>query len=658
MVAIVEKRLGVVCELLPLFLDVNDPYVVERVLAVAYGCAMRTADEAGLQRLATQVYDLIFDKGLPPVHILARDYARGVIECAIARGVPLAIALDKIRPPYGSCFPEVPLEDELKKFRQSHEGMAEEEWARISLYDSVMEYGDFARYIIGTNSNYPPWSSLKLTDPVPPTPTQLYQSFIASLSRTQQRAFENYRKIAGPISIDALRAMLTAKGDGAALDLSSRQSEISRADETTADEFDVRVREAEKTFTKLLRAEQRADFETKAKPYIQNPNKGRYQEQFDLSIAQRCILNKVFELGWTSERFGRFDRRAGHGRMTDGTIERIGEKYQWIAYHEFLARLADNFRFVGYSSNDENRYDGPWQLATRDIDPSFLLPQTRGQSMPPQSHTWWNPLEYKSWCLDVEEIEWLRRKTDLPNVRKLLEVVTPQDRTDWILLDGTFWWREPYDADEDYIYHRPKRAIYYFVKSYIIRSNQQTKFLDWAYKQNFMGRWMPELNHLNDVFLGEAFWAPSTADQSFDGWIRERRDKVPVAMRPTAMDYFWEGGGDDKSIDGHMRISLPAPWLWREMKLSWRAREGCFFDGEGRLVAFDPSVRESGPTVLLVAKRAILELLKERGLSLVWTIIGEKLIITSTVAGSPGRLEASGAYLLRDDGIHGRLSGP
>ena len=59
------------------------------------------------------------------------------------------------------------------------------------------------------------------------------------------------------------------------------------------------------------------------------------------------MMQRIINLGWTLERFGKFDRyvtRSGRGGREANKAERIGKKYQWIAFHELLARLSDNFR--------------------------------------------------------------------------------------------------------------------------------------------------------------------------------------------------------------------------------------------------------------------------------------------------------------------------
>jgi hypothetical protein len=54
----------------------------------------------------------------------------------------------------------------------------------------------------------------------------------------------------------------------------------------------------------------------------------------------------VFELGWITELFGKFDRvDCDHSWRGASKAERIGKKYQWIAYHEIMAFISDHFQF-------------------------------------------------------------------------------------------------------------------------------------------------------------------------------------------------------------------------------------------------------------------------------------------------------------------------
>ena len=60
LVGLFTTRLPILCDLLTSFRSVDDMYVLERLLAVAYGCAMRSSHKEHLQMLATWCYQSIF----------------------------------------------------------------------------------------------------------------------------------------------------------------------------------------------------------------------------------------------------------------------------------------------------------------------------------------------------------------------------------------------------------------------------------------------------------------------------------------------------------------------------------------------------------------------------------------------------------------------
>ncbi len=185
---------------------------------------------------------------------------------------------------------------------------------------------------------------------------------------------------------------------------------------------------------------------------------------------QRWIFQKVINLGWTGERFGRFDRyvNSGAGRGADKP-ERIGKKYQWIAYYEILARIADNFAYVGrYGEQEDTAYEGPWQLTSvRNTDPSVLLERTMRDRWQESTHTWWFPAQY-TWDEDKAEAVWLRDAQDLPPIVPLLEVTHPADGSQWLALQATFVWRQPGPPEED-IYSIERQEIWYIINSYLVQ---------------------------------------------------------------------------------------------------------------------------------------------------------------------------------------------
>ena len=143
--------------------------------------------------------------------------------------------------------------------------------------------------------------------------------------------------------------------------------------------------------------------------------------------ASRWVFGRVLDLGWTPERFGNYDEAVrDDSRYQEGPrTERIGKKYQWIALHELLARLADHCRHRPWTTADFEPYEGPWQLHLRDIDPSLTsepLPVPFFES----PRTWWQPLDVRIGPLGdrTERHEWAVSDTDVrtvDDVRRLLQ---------------------------------------------------------------------------------------------------------------------------------------------------------------------------------------------------------------------------------------------
>lgn len=129
-------------------LELNDPYVPERMLAAAYGVALAlqhdvsdaSFSKAELPVWGRTLFNLIFAPSAPhaTTHILARDYARRTVEIALARWPDLLgeTERDRIVPPY-----------EMKGIREWHES---EDRDKDNYSDGNAPLGmDFENYTIG-----------------------------------------------------------------------------------------------------------------------------------------------------------------------------------------------------------------------------------------------------------------------------------------------------------------------------------------------------------------------------------------------------------------------------------------------------------------------------------------------------------------------------
>ena len=650
LVALLTPRIAVLRRVLSMFLKVNDPYVLERLSAVAYGCVMRSQDKSQIAEAASAVYGWFFERGDPPPHILLRDYARGVIETALHWGALPNIDPQKARPPYKSEWPKsIPTKEELEKFHESREGMADEEWARLSIYTSVMGLGDFARYIIGTNSGSFEWSSRRRGEPRRPTRQQIVGAFVKSLTEKQKNLWDSFMAAQQELSSAIFLQLIGRK-------------ESTQAKPNTQDLERV-LQMAERSLCRGLGKPKVKTFTEIVTPILSDPARYDAMDRFDLTLAQRWILSKVFSLGWTTKHFGSFDRDVNRYayRGRDATKpERIGKKYQWIAYHEFLARVSDNFEFKGESwSHKTERFEGPWQFYGRDIDPSCLLIKTKREDWQPHTITWWFPSPYSAWDLETDDTKWIRSSTDLPFVEPLLEVERPEDDTKWLVMEAHYDWEQPTSPEEER-FEVPRRSIWYMLSSYIVKRADMENVFEWVAKQNLWGRWMPESRDLYRIFLGEFHWAPAYLYHNKPyygqpGWTRGDHKVMPAEVLPTTDTYTHEGNSYDCSVDETIHIYLPCGWLAHAMQLQWTGAEGRYFDQRGQLIALDPSVDQVGPGALLINKDRLLEFLHQAGYEMFWTVLGEKDVVGGRDHPSDwkGRLIINGAFRFQDGHIRG-----
>jgi len=626
LVNLLTERTDILIDILKRFKKVNDPYISERLYAVAYGCALRSQNDESIKRLAIAVYNLIFKNGKPPVDILLRDYARGVIEVALYKKLNIRIDVKKIRPPYNSKWPQKILtEVELKRYDKKEYYSI---WSSL-FYNHGGAIADFGNYVVNSALNH--WSSRRLGAPRKMSQKEIYDSFVENLDKNQKKLWD--KRFSFRFSI--LKMLESEKSD-------TKLSKKEKQEES----------QNEKNFFNSLKEDQKIVYKKTILPYLNSTNR-REEFAFDYALAQRYIFQRILKLGWRPKIFKEFDSSISERGRDAHKSERIGKKYQWIGLHELLARVADNFEFREESWSDKaGIYEGPWQLSIRDIDPSCILKNTGDTNENQKS--WWIKVNYSAWSTKLSDNQWLRNKKDLPDFRKLIQT-KDGSRKDWLILEGFFRWEQDYPPEEEK-YEKSRRDLWVMVKSYLVKKDNAKKVYNWAIKQNFMGRWMPESHEFYTVFLREYPWAPSFVSINIpyyhhDEWTsgsKFNKSKIPVKILVTDDEYLKEGSGFDCSINSGFAIKLPAKWIYDRMKLVPTSIDGSFSNKNGEIIFQDPSVMNNGPKTLLVNKKQLIQFLSKNGYDIFWTILGEKGMIGGGIGAGyyPGRLEISGAYRL------------
>lgn len=106
-------------------------------------------------------------------------------------------------------------------------------------------------------------------------------------------------------------------------------------------------------------------------------------------------------------------------------------------------------------------------------------------------------------------------------------------------------------------------------------------------------------------------------------------------------------------VNSNSWLKSISPYLIEHLGLRWTGYDFIYAKANEKPVAFDPTARESGPPALLVDFQELFNLLKSEGMTIVWTILGEKNIYVPTFQDREykGRLEVFGVAVLQNQEV-------
>jgi hypothetical protein len=642
LVILLENSPEVLLELNERFISVDDPYITERLYAVNYSVLLRLNNykHPSLAKLGNLIYKNIFLAKKPIAHILVRDYAKYALDLLTKHKVYIPPDMTKLNAIQNTKWPKrlltmKTLEEKFEPKNFNWENATYQDRGVRAIWNSFDGIADFFRYIVSPVINH--WSMTKLDEAPPPSIKELENDFEFTLNRAQKYSYAQIKKLP---PVTRIFTYLTYKKENSTPEeaqMIKKEKELDRA-----------IALLKSDFMKSLSLDQKVKYRKLLRQT--RYNYPRKSGGFDPELAKRWILKRVFEL-YNSDLHGRFDGHISthydNGR-SDHPTERIGKKYQWIALHELLGYLADNFRFLESNYPPEyGEYKGAWQIGIRDIDPSCIALH-KPSAMPP-----WKP-KYDAWKAKEASTVWLKRKADLPNPIELLLYKDSQG-IEWYIFDSSYKWEQDIPPEEER-YQYPTRDIWYNFSSFLIKNIDAEKLFKWSQNQNFYGRWMPEIQvGIQDCFFREfpdsdAYKNINLRDGALkDGWITRVgfHKRMPGAIMQTNDEFSVTTVSRDKSVEESFNIGLPSKWLVQYLSIKQSNNDGIWVNKSGDEICSDLSLREGGAAMLAVEKKAFLKFLKRNKFSVIWMLVGEK----GSLAQEQGRLQQiSGTYLLKSDG--------
>ncbi|MEQ5842989.1 NACHT domain-containing protein [Paraburkholderia acidicola] len=630
LVRILTWRPRVIEQLIEHFYDVDDAYVVERVLAAAYGAAMRTTDVTGVEAVADRTYVKVFAAGRPRPHVLLREYAQGIIKRAeYLQRKPDAVSWPNANSPFVSDWPKIPTDSEIEVIAPtwSEDKSKAFSWGHHRIRSSVLD-DDFGRYVIGTNSWSTNWLSLRLDEPQWISLDLQIERAVATLNQAEREWWDAFRRTERTVNIERFgRGLKISELDPDESNVETVQSP------STAEKLLGEIRDR---LLDMLSTEKAAIFSA-LMDATTNDSRASSPPKFDLKLVQRYVVGRVFELGWTAERFGEFDQHMPDRGRDPDKPERIGKKYQWIAYHEMLAFMADHYQYAAGPRTLEigTAYQGGWQDNVRDIDPSNVMEalihdEDDARSVP----AFWESTGMHDWHSDLMARSWAGITTDIPRPKDLLFSRDEPSCSDWVNLYADMKWSMPRPAYED-SFRDGRREVWIHADGALLRRADisEPKRKDIAREMNGRG-----VHHdgLHEIFLGEIGW--SGASKFFDnpyfshlGWAGDINPDV-IAAIAASQGYMREKGGFDCSVTSEtISLRVPTERMLGLLKAEWSGVAATYVNERGSVLAFDPSANVSGPSAFLVRSDTLQELLRTHDLAVCWVIQGEKV----DAAGSP-----------------------
>ena len=623
LVNLFSEKVDVLIDTIRIFKNVDDMYIYERIYAVAYGVALRTSSEIGLLNLAECVYDTIFKHNDPPKNILLRDYARNIIEYANYKIGIASINMKKVRPPYLSDVPQWPTDDQVKHLHIDYDAPDYKErhgYEQNQIWESIK--GGLADF----------WN--KLASPVI---DNFYPISIAEekVYEKSLRLFKSeMKKVAKLYSEYKARTILGLNRD------------------TSLDAlYDV----LNKSIERVMTEEQLKTINEVIIPYyLKELPLRNHLNRFPSEGVRNWIVKRAYELGFNVELHGNYDRAAKEWtyRHSQDRIDRVGKKYQWIAFHEILGVLSDNYKFEdGYADKGYGAYDffhGTWQSFLRNINPSMIA---RDKTISLElldccsdvEEKKWYDDEYSNWNYSGTDDSWISLIEDLPDPVYMIQKLDDEG-VEWLSLNNSLSWNQPKELGKDVYEHDLKRHdAALFIDAILLKKDDLEQAILDLQGKNLLGTFNVPSDDWQYLINREKFWSPAYKDV-----YRSRKEwQAPSDLITVPFIYSSEmacGNIEGDKSGTISKYSIPCKTIFDGLRMEYDSRDGQYIDKDGNIVAIT-----YGYDQILVKKTPLVNFLEENGLTILWVVRGEKRIYMSGGLGCLSENNPCGIYYLNSN---------
>jgi hypothetical protein len=599
---------------------VDDDYIRERLFAAAYGAMLFIRTSADLAAVALATWNLIFDVPDVTRHIALRSYARGLIELASARGsLPPGIDVKRCRPPYQS--PAICKWPTLEEVDQAcRDSGANDVFRSVIGYrekdGQVTMAGDFARYVMWSVDGSFSIITQRSGRPRP-------------LSKEKADFWARVRSL-NPAAAEAADALLAASEtrtvvqrlswlchlphDRRRIDKRTAQAKL----KANATDVEHRFIEAEKNLLRVLPRDLKQVYESES----QIPAAGDEQIEPFPSLRGRCwVAQRVLDLGWSRNLFGQTDDQRPSYDQDKHTLERVGKKYQWIAFSEFAGYLVDHHWYLSNDKSGVASFDRLDEFDRLDMDPSFLL---SADDPPPTVVAPWISLPPET-NLDASDAEGAAAWT-----ANFENIVDPKTFIIAGYREGAAWWlARSFKQDLGYYDklrgNAPFRTTQWSVTLVIVRQDDFASLLN-----RFRGRSAVDLDLTEPSWamrrlFGEQAFDTGVSKATLDNELRSSGDDEPIQFSVASRRIDTVRGEYDESASAKLSLSVPSSLLVNGMRLRpISPRDPTFVSEHGQLAWLSLRAEKAASDDVFINGSLLQTFLASAGLLPVWVSWGEK----------------------------------
>ena len=366
---------------------------------------------------------------------------------------------------------------------------------------------------------------------------------------------------------------------------------------------------------------------------------GRYVFQykihaFDVNLKDMynyAIYYIVKKLGYDDEYFGKYDAQGFHCGINPLKIERIGKKYQWIAFYHVMALISDHCKMHSYDGYPLD-YNGPWDPYVRDFDPTINENFMKCWDAPafPKIDEINDAIEQAMYAVDIYDKKSVQKWfQDISfSYDKFEDTLFLKDDSgdEWVCLGSSFHKSvvamgnsELSAGKNNYAYFLSKDGGDFLMGDFDRIPINEVQDLIW-------------MDTVYSIFNREYPWAPScktleediTEDFHIKGVIKQNQLKFKYAEH----NFLWETEWD-ASKEASISWRVPSMELINELNLTEEKYDGYFYDSNKKLAAYDASLINKENDFLVLRKDLIDEFLSKTGLHLIWLALLTKSTNTS-----------------------------